>query len=105
MPISTQILSDVDAVYASGLTIAVVHTYGEDTESLNVFFDEPYDASDLIGVNTENAQTRILVKTSGMTNITADSSFLIDSTTYYVQEIYNDDKGITQIALTKDNVG
>jgi len=105
MTISEQIASDLEEVFNDGLTVDAVHGYGESsTETLKVFFDHPYDSTEIFNAGAENAQTRIQVQTADMTNVTSASTFTIGGVTYYVSEIYDDKEGVTQIAISEANV-
>lgn len=105
MTIQQQILDDLDAVFDAGLTIDITHIYngGASNETLTVFFDNPYQTA-LSRDAVESDNPAILVQTVDAGNIDDASSFTILGTTYYVTENQGDDKGVTRILISQDQI-
>ena len=101
MNLKEQIIADVDSIFVPGLTIDITHHYSSTQETLSVFFDNPYESA-LSKDEIESALPEIQVKTSVAGNINHDSSFTINSKTYYVAENKGDNEGITVIVLSED---
>lgn len=103
--IQQQLLDDLDAVFDAGLTIEITHTYngGGSNETLKVFFDRTYEAAFPEG-SIESANISILLKTSDVGNITKDSTFTIQGTTYYPIENQGDEDGVTRIFISVDQI-
>lgn len=108
MTIQSQILDDVDSVFAAGLTIDAVHVNGLTNEILKVFFDRNYARA--LGNNeydqavsiVESESPTILVKTEDTAHIDRASIFTILGASYYVAETESDFEGVTRIKLTED---
>jgi hypothetical protein len=101
MNLKEQITADVDSIFIPGLTIDIIHHYSSTQELLTVFFDDPYETA-LSKDEIESALPEIQVKTSVAGNIDHDSSFTINSKTYYVAENKGNKAGITIIVLSED---
>jgi len=99
--IQSQILDDLDSVFAAGLTIDAVHVNGAINETLKVFFDRNYKRA-MSPNDVESGAPTILVKTEDTTHIDRASVFTILSVTYYVAEMESDEHGVTRIRLTED---
>ena len=101
MNIKEQITTDIDSIFASGLTIEITHNYSSTQETLKAFFNNPYETA-LSKDEIESTLPGILVKTSTAGNISRESSFVINSKTYYVAENQGDQAGVTTIVLSED---
>jgi len=101
MTIQSQILDDLDSVFAAGLTIDAIHVNGATNETLKVFFDRNY-ARAMAPNEVESESPTILVKTEDTTHIDRASVFTILGATYYLAEMESDDHGVTRIKLTED---
>jgi hypothetical protein len=99
--IQSQILDDLDSVFAAGLTIDAVHVNGSTNETLKVFFDRNY-ARALGNGEVESESPTILVKTEDTAHIDRASVFTILGAAYYVAEMESDFEGTTRIRLTED---
>jgi hypothetical protein len=101
--IAQQILDDLDSVFDAGLTIEIIHIYGQNSETLKAFFDRPYQRA-LAGDEVETINPSILIRTSQASNIDRDSEFTILGTKYYITEIEADNEGVTRIILSEDQI-
>jgi len=99
------ITGDVDSIFSGDFAQEITHHYGESsTESIQGIFMDPYESMELSGVAVESALPSVLIKTSQAGNVDRESSyFTIESTTYHIVELENDDNGITKIYLSQDN--
>jgi hypothetical protein len=98
------ILNDVDSIFDMEFTENVIHHYGGSEEIITAIVRDPYEIMELGGVDLESALPSIAIKTSDLTNIDRLTSyFVIDSVTYHIIEMSNDDYGITIIQLSKDD--
>ena len=104
--IQQQLENDLDAIFNGGLQIIVTHIYGSDQEQLRAFYDPEYsklfEGSGQAAV--ESVRPSILIRTSQAENIDHNSSFVINSITYYPLEIESDNHGLKRIYISTDQV-
>ena len=102
MSVQDQILSDINAIFSDGLTVDCIHDDGVTQTTIKVFFDQPF--VELFGETViESATPSILCKTDDLAqlNLTRSSIFIIDGTSYSINEIENDQNGVTRIHLSE----
>lgn len=103
--IQQQLTDDLDAVFDYGLQINITHVNGAVNETIKGFWDPEY--SRLLeegGVAVESDKPSILIRTSEAGNIDRDSTFTIDSVTWYPLEVESDQHGTQRIYLSKTQV-
>ena len=71
-------------------------------KDINIQFVNEYEAITLFGLEIENARPMAMAATMDITGIKHRDTLVINTTTYYVVEIRNDDTGITTLLLSKE---
>ena len=103
MSLLSMISNDVTRIFERDFAEDITHHYGAESETISAIVRNPYEIMELGGVGLESALPSIAIKTSDLTNIDRTSYFVIDSVTYHIIEMSNDDYGITIIQLSKDD--
>ena len=106
MTVKSQISADLSAIFTDGLQTSITHKYnnGANQETLNAFFEHPYQTALSEGRDAESSLPSILLKTGDTANITRQSEFIIEGETYYIIEKESNVEGITRINLSKTKV-
>jgi len=71
-------------------------------KDINIQFIDEYEATTLFGLEIENARPVVMAATTDITGIKHKDTLIINTITYYVVEIRNDDTGITTLLLSKE---
>ena len=71
-------------------------------KDINIQFVDEYEATTLFGLEIENARPVVMAATTDITGIKHKDTLIINTITYYVVEIRNDDTGITTLLLSRE---
>jgi len=102
MSLKNLMTNDLDTIFKDGFdfTDKATHSFGESSESLNVIFDEEYEAVfENKGYESTSFVPCFIVPTSKASNINSQSSFVINTQEFGVVDIQKENNDITRVIL------
>lgn len=102
MSLKNLMLNDLDSIFKDGFdfTDKASHNFGELDEFLNVIFDEEYEAVfENKGYETTSVVPCFIIPTVKASNISSQSSFVINTQVFGVVDIQKENSDITRVIL------